>query len=70
MHIEKILAESILGTLLNIEGKPKDTIKSRLDLKDSVIQRELHPIMKGDKLVMPPACHTMFNEGRRSLCEF
>ena len=32
MHIEKNICDSIIGTLLNIEGKTKDTLKSRIDL--------------------------------------
>ena len=27
MHIEKNICDSIIGTLLNIEGKTKDTLK-------------------------------------------
>jgi hypothetical protein len=33
MHIEKNICESILGTLMNIEGKTKDTVKARKDLQ-------------------------------------
>ena len=32
MHIEKNICDNIIGTLLNIEGKAKDTLKSRIDL--------------------------------------
>ena len=32
MHIDKNICDSIIGTLLNIEGKTKDTLKSRIDL--------------------------------------
>ena len=32
MHIEKNVCESIIGTLLNVLGKTKDGVKSRLDL--------------------------------------
>jgi hypothetical protein len=32
MHIEKNICEALLGTILSIPGKTKDTTKSRLDL--------------------------------------
>ena len=34
MHIEKNIGESILGTLLGIDGKCKDGEKARLDLQN------------------------------------
>jgi len=34
MHIEKNVCDNLLGTLLNIEGKTKDTTNARLDLQD------------------------------------
>ena len=44
MHIEKNVCDSVLGTLLNINGKTKDTYKARLDLEYMGIRKELHPI--------------------------
>ena len=41
MHIEKNVCDSIIGTLLNIEGKTKDNLNSRLDLQAMVIRRQL-----------------------------
>lgn len=43
MYIEKNVCESIVGTLLNMKGKTKDNLKSRKDLKDMVIRKNLHP---------------------------
>ena len=40
MHIEKNVYDSIYGTLLDIEGKTKDTYKARLDLFDMNIIKE------------------------------
>ncbi|KAF7127499.1 hypothetical protein RHSIM_Rhsim11G0000400 [Rhododendron simsii] len=42
MHIEKNIMEILLGTLLNIEGKTKDSVKARLDLELMGIRQELH----------------------------
>ena len=41
MHIEKNICEALIGTILNILGKTKDTAKARLDLKDLGIKKEL-----------------------------
>lgn len=42
MHIEKNICESLFGTLLNIDGKSKDTLKARKDLEDMNIREDLH----------------------------
>ena len=59
MHIEKNISESILGTLLGIEGKTKDTLQSCLDLKDLNIRDKLHPVEDRGKVYIPPACFTL-----------
>ena len=70
MHIEKNICESVLGTLLNIDGKSKDTLKARLDLVDMGIRAELHPEHRGDSYVVPPACYTLSPDERRDIAEF
>ena len=55
MHIEKNICESILGTLLDIDGKTKDTYKARLDLKDMNIRKELWLQQDGSSYKMPVA---------------
>ena len=42
MDIEKNICDSIIDTLLNIEGKTKDTLKSRIDLTHLGIRGDLH----------------------------
>jgi hypothetical protein len=34
MHIEENICESIIGTLLHIDGKSKDSEKARLDMQN------------------------------------
>ncbi|KAL3654668.1 hypothetical protein CASFOL_001403 [Castilleja foliolosa] len=47
-------------TLMNVEGKTKDTVKARLDLEDMKIRKELHLIKKNnDKYAMPAASYVM-----------
>ena len=43
MHIEKNVCDSVVGTLMNLDGKTKDHIKARLDLQEMGIRHELHP---------------------------
>ncbi|XP_058723076.1 uncharacterized protein LOC131594886 [Vicia villosa] len=55
MHVEKNVCDSVIGTLLNIQGKTKDGINARLDL--GVI---------GNKTYLPPACHTLSKKEKTS----
>lgn len=70
MHIEKNICDNVLGTLMNIEGKTKDNIRARMDLKEMGIKKELHLIPNGDKYVVPPACYAMFASEKKSLREW
>ena len=42
MHIEKNFFDNIINTLLNVQGKTKDKIQSRLDLAEYCNRKELH----------------------------
>lgn len=71
MHIEKNICDSIVGTLLNLDGKTKDTIKYRFDMELMGIRRELHATLAGDgKYIVHPACYTMSSHQRKAFCEF
>ncbi|CAL8991120.1 unnamed protein product, partial [Prunus brigantina] len=41
MHVEKNVFDTLVGTILDIEGKTKDTIKARLDLERMGIRRDV-----------------------------
>ena len=60
MHIKKNVCESIISTLLNILGKTKDELNSRLDLKDMGIRCELTPNFEPNQTCLLPACYTLF----------
>ena len=68
MHIEKNICDSLVGTLLNIEGKTKDTIKARLDLEDLNIKKELHLKLEGNKLLKSYASYTLTLNERIEFC--
>jgi len=71
MHVEKNICENILGTLFNIEGKTKDTLKARQDLEDMKIRKELHLKKRDDgSYIVPPACYTLSKEEKHKFCEF
>ncbi|KAI5335864.1 hypothetical protein L3X38_025998 [Prunus dulcis] len=49
MHVEKNVLDTLVGTILDIEGKTKDTIKARLDLERMGIRRGLWMNRDSDK---------------------
>ena len=53
MHIEKNICDSIVGTLLSIDGKSNDNFNSRLDLLVMDIGDQLHPIQRDNKVILP-----------------
>ncbi|KAL0439963.1 UNVERIFIED_CONTAM: hypothetical protein Slati_2479300 [Sesamum latifolium] len=60
MRIEKNVCDSVVGTLLNIDGKTKDHENSRLDLQDMGIRSGLHPVyLDSGKIYLPAACFSM-----------
>jgi hypothetical protein len=59
MHIEKNIRDSLLGTLLNISGKTKDTLKARRDLCVMGIRKDLHLQQNGTFTSMPHANYTL-----------
>ncbi|XP_049414815.1 uncharacterized protein LOC125877616 [Solanum stenotomum] len=70
MHIEKNICDNIMGIIMNVKGKTKDTINTRLDLKEMNILPELHPIQRGEKVEVPTACYTLSPEDKHKLCLF
>ncbi|XP_056685978.1 uncharacterized protein [Spinacia oleracea] len=75
MHIEKNVCETLLGTLLDIEGKSKDNMKARLDLEEMNIRKSLHPIRDPNNPTeipkeFPPAPFTLSLEQKRNMCNF
>ncbi len=69
MHLEKNVFDSTLGTLLDITSKTKDGLKSRKDLVNMQIRKELHPVDEGNgKVYLPPACYTLTNEEKKAMC--
>ena len=71
MHIEKNICDSIVGTLLSIDGKSKDDMNSRLDLQYMGIRHQLHPIERENRVILPAACYSRTsNEKKRNSIKF
>ena len=68
MHIEKNIYDNILRTIMNIKGKSKDTLKTRLEAMN--IRPELLPIKEGDKYKLPMASYTLSLEEKHKFCLF
>ncbi|XP_026452318.1 uncharacterized protein LOC113352753 [Papaver somniferum] len=70
MHVEKNIFDSVVGTLMDIEKKTKDTIRSRGDLERLGLKKEMHLTKRGNKLIKPPASYTLSVPERKILCEW
>ncbi|XP_075089615.1 uncharacterized protein LOC107786374 isoform X4 [Nicotiana tabacum] len=70
MHIEKNVCDNIIGTLLDMEGKTKDNLNARRDLKEMGIRRDLHPTQRDGKWYYPAACYTLSPEEKSKVCKF
>jgi len=69
MHIEKNVCDSLIGTLLNINGKMKDGLNACLDLIEMNIRGKLAPIEMGKCTYLPLAYYTMSKDEKVSFCQ-
>jgi len=69
MHIIKNIGESLVGSLLNIQGKTKDGIKVREDMVEMGIRPELAPQDGEKRVYLPAACYTLSRKEKISLLE-
>ena len=70
MHIEKNICDSVVGTLLSIDRKLKDNFNSHLDLQAMGIRDQLHPIQRGNRIILPAACYSLTSNEKKELCKF
>ena len=68
MHIEKIVFDNVFNIVLNVDGKTKDTFKSRQELNDYCRRPELKRNEVTGKY--PKACYTLDKKARQTLCEW
>ena len=68
-HVEKNVCDSVIGMLLNIQGKTKDGLNTHQDLAEMGIWLQLHPRSDGKKIYLPLACHTLTRKEKISFCQ-
>jgi hypothetical protein len=70
MHIEKNILDNILGTLLELDGKNKDTVAGRMDLQKFNVRKNywMKPEAKGFRKEKAP--WTLSKEGKIKLCKY
>ncbi|GJU50249.1 hypothetical protein Tco_1219804 [Tanacetum coccineum] len=69
MHVEKNVAESLVGTLINVSGKTKDGVNARLDLAELGVKPELFTMQEEDKTTLPPIGYTLTNVEKDIFCK-
>ena len=64
MHIEKNIFENICGTLLELDGKYKDTLSGRIELEKLGIRKLLHIDKKNPVWKHAPYCLSKIKKDR------
>ena len=59
-----------MGTILNIDGKSKDTDKIRIDLQNIGIRKKLRLYNKDDHWMKLHAAYTFGPNDSKKICEF
>jgi hypothetical protein len=68
-HAEKNVCKSLVGTLLDIPGKTKDTLNAWMDLEEMKLRKDLHhETLENGSKKLPTACYTLSKLEKRSLC--
>jgi hypothetical protein len=69
MHVEKKMCEALIGTLLDIPSKIKDTLKARMDLDEMKLRKDLHhETLENRSKKLPTTCYTLSKQEKMSLC--
>ncbi|XP_040369557.1 uncharacterized protein LOC121051349 [Rosa chinensis] len=67
MHIEKNVTDSVVGTLLGMKWKNKDSAKAHEDMVLLNVKKGLHPISPGGRY--PPAIFNLKNMEKTTICK-
>ncbi|XP_017248523.2 uncharacterized protein LOC108219537 [Daucus carota subsp. sativus] len=67
MQVEKNVCDSLIGTLLNLKFKYKDSEASRLDMMDMGVRTDLAPEQGVKKTYLPPSCFTLTKAEKRKV---
>ncbi|XP_042426074.1 uncharacterized protein LOC122013929 [Zingiber officinale] len=69
MHIEKNVFESLINTLMNVKGKTKDNVATRLDMVKMGIRPELTPIVGEKRTYLPLAACSFTKKEKLQVCK-
>ena len=67
MHIEKNVCDNLIGTLLNMRFKSKDSVASRLDMIDMGVRTDLAPQVGEKKTYLPPSAFTLSKAEKKKM---
>ena len=70
MHIEKNVFDNIFYIVMNVNGKSKDNIKARQDLKVYCNRPELELLYNNGKVYKSKATYSLNKEQKRSICQW
>ena len=62
MHIEKNVFENIFNTVMDVKGKTKDNIKSRLDIALYCNRKNMELVYEESRVVKPRASFVLENQ--------
>jgi hypothetical protein len=69
MHVEKNVCEALIGTLLDIPSKTKDTLKACMDLEEMKLRKyPHHETLENGSEKLPTTCYTLSKQEKMSLC--
>ncbi|XP_074356129.1 uncharacterized protein LOC141695813 [Apium graveolens] len=67
MHIEKNVCDNLMGTLLNMRHKSKDSEASHRDMLDMGVRADLAPQVGENKTYLPPSAFTLSKAEKRKI---
>ena len=70
MYVKKNVYDSLIGKIMNIDSKLKDTNNARFDLANLNVRPELHMVKDGNKWIKSAAEFTMSIADRQKFCSF
>ncbi|GJS38479.1 hypothetical protein Tco_0563522, partial [Tanacetum coccineum] len=68
MHIEKNIFENVFETVMDIEGKTKDNVKARDDVKIYSKRKELE--INESTRKYPKVCYSLGKEEKKAVCDW
>nr|XP_009608267.1 uncharacterized protein LOC104102290 [Nicotiana tomentosiformis] len=62
--------DSLEDIKFDMEGKTKDNLNARRDLKEMGIRKDLHPTQRDGKWCYPAACYSLSSDEKSKVCKF